>query len=514
MHISQTLLATDLHRHIAALGRDLGQMSVSIYDTAQVVRLAPPQPDVLWPVLEWLITQQQEDGGWNAPNMNERERTAPTLAATLALHRYATRHQMHDAVVRGLRWLQRSLPAWAEPLPDDLPVGVELVVPYLVTAAREAGLDVPIAYSERLSSIRERRLAQMFAVPAKVLRASRAMHSWEAWGDDPRFVQPRADIGVCASPAATAAWLALAEQRANIPDEDLAAARTYLERASVATSNTLRGLYPTAWPISHFETAYSLHSVVQSGVHRHINLDPIVAPHLDRLTQWLQAGGVGATAGFPADGDDTAAAIGALAGFGRHTSLDALRQFLNHDHAVSYVGELQPSVITTARAVQALHVQEEPLPALTAWLAQRQEVHGLWPADKWNADRRYVAAQAMLALAESSEHRAALVKARDGLLAFQHDDGGWGQGGHSQMESTAYAVMALRALPAALADTQVAGALIRAMRWMAWHYQPFAYSEERHWLAKDRYRPLRLSRIIELTSLLALVIDNESDSDL
>jgi hypothetical protein len=513
MHISRILLATDLQHHISALGSDRDQMSVSIYDTAQVLRLAPQQPQFLWPALEWLVAQQQEDGGWNALSMNERERTAPTLAATLVLHRYATRHQMHDALLRGIRWLQRSLPAWAEPLPDDLPVGVELVVPYLVTAAREAGLAVPIAYSERLAPIRERRLAQMFALPPRVLRASRAMHSWEAWGDDPLFVHPQAHIGVCASPAATAAWLALAEQRADVPDEDRAAALAYLERASVATSNTLRGLYPTAWPISHFETAYALHSVVQSGVHRHINLDSIVAPQLDTLTRLLQAGGVGATAGFPADGDDTAAAIGALVGFGRRPSLDALRQFLNDDHAVSYVGELQPSVITTARAVQALNVQGEPTPALTAWLAQRQEVHGLWPADKWNADRRYVAAQAMLALAGSPEYGAALVKARDGLLAFQHDDGGWGQGGHSQMESTAYAVMALRALPVDLADERVAGALTRAMRWMAWHYRPFAHSEERHWLAKDRYRPHRLSRIIELTSLLALVIDNESDSD-
>jgi hypothetical protein len=44
---------------------------------------------------------------------------------------------------------------------------------------------------------------------------------------------------------------------------------------------------------------------------------------------------------------------------------------------------------------------------------------------------------------------------------------------------------------------------------MAWHYRPFANSEERHWLAKDRYRPHRLSRVIELSTLLALVLDAE-----
>jgi hypothetical protein len=161
-----------------------------------------------------------------------------------------------------------------------------------------------------------------------------------------------------------------------------------------------------------------------------------------------------------------------------------------------------------------LNEQQQPTATLGTWLVQRQELHGLWPADKWNADRRYVAAQAVLALAGAPNYAPALIKARDGLLAFQYDDGGWGQSGHSQMESTAYAVMALRGLPADIADARVKSALTRAMHWMARHYQPFAHSDERHWLAKDRYRPHRLARIIEVSSLLALVLDHESDSDI
>ena len=52
------MLLTDLRHLILDLGKDGGLIGPSIYDTAQVVRLAPPSSDVR-PALEWLIAQQQ-----------------------------------------------------------------------------------------------------------------------------------------------------------------------------------------------------------------------------------------------------------------------------------------------------------------------------------------------------------------------------------------------------------------------------------------------------------------------
>ena len=62
MHYVHELLLTDLRHLIARLGTDGGLMSPSIYDTAQVLRLAPPV-EPLWPTLEWLVAQQHPDGG-------------------------------------------------------------------------------------------------------------------------------------------------------------------------------------------------------------------------------------------------------------------------------------------------------------------------------------------------------------------------------------------------------------------------------------------------------------------
>src|SRR5688500_10647033 len=119
-----TMLCTDLRALISDLGKDGGLIGPSIYDTAQVIRLAPPASGG-WQTLNWLIEQQQPDGGWGDPNM-PRARDVPTLAVLLALHTYATRVHHRKIIQAGVSFLRRHASIWAGAPPDDLPVGIEL----------------------------------------------------------------------------------------------------------------------------------------------------------------------------------------------------------------------------------------------------------------------------------------------------------------------------------------------------------------------------------------------------
>jgi len=63
------LQLAELQSLMADLGKAGGLISPSIYDTAQVLRLYPP-PEGPEPTLDWLLQQQQADGGWGDPSVS------------------------------------------------------------------------------------------------------------------------------------------------------------------------------------------------------------------------------------------------------------------------------------------------------------------------------------------------------------------------------------------------------------------------------------------------------------
>src|SRR5688572_25960171 len=163
--VAQTeLIMTHLRMVLGALGSDGGRMDPSVYDTAQVLRLAPPAEGP-WETLAWLIAQQQPDGGWGDPAL-PYFRDIPTLAAILAIQTYDRRQGGRAIVDDGLAFLRRQSAQWAK-MPDNIPASAELILPYLLSEAAQMGLEINQRPYQALIALGERRRQLISQLPAE-----------------------------------------------------------------------------------------------------------------------------------------------------------------------------------------------------------------------------------------------------------------------------------------------------------------------------------------------------------
>jgi len=500
------VLLTDLRSLITNLGKNGGLISPSVYDTAQVLRLYPAQQSV-WPLVDWLLGQQQTDGGWGDPAV-PLARDLPTLASVLALHAYGNRKATRDAVREGLAFLRRQVVQWTQFLPDDLPIGVELLLPCLLEQAAALGLELPRVPYEKLVALgkqRQRLIARM-----QPSAGTPGVHSWEAWGTDPDPALLDGSGGVGGSPAATVAWLHTANRRTDLVDA-CAAAQRYLTQAAVSTTLGIPGIVPTAWPINGFEQAYGLYILLIAGLLDHPTLQDVVQPQIQNLARALRPTGFGWNEFFSPDGDDTAVVIAVLHTTNHQVDLAILRQFENDQHFCPYRGELHTSLITTAHAIYALEVSGEEVAQPQTFLIKHQCPDGRWPVDKWHSSWLYTTLDAVFALTHS-KNITALKSAADAMLAHQHADGGWGMASKSTATETAYGVLTLRTLRNhGILQHSVLNALRKGYQWLLRNYRPFNVSEDKYWIGKELYSPYRVNSAFELSAMLTLALEEVSE---
>ena len=117
-----TALWTELRQLIGELGSNGGEMSPSVYESAQVLRLYPQAADEQ-AVVRWLLAQQAPDGGWGGTG-SHKYREVPTLAAVLALHQCDRSCAAGRAAQRGLAFLERRAHQWRERSPPHNPSGL------------------------------------------------------------------------------------------------------------------------------------------------------------------------------------------------------------------------------------------------------------------------------------------------------------------------------------------------------------------------------------------------------
>ncbi|WP_375772622.1 hypothetical protein NR798_17595 [Archangium gephyra] len=495
------IILADLRGLIADLGKDGGLANGSVYDTAMVVRLAPPEEGTEAAV-EWLLRQQHADGGWDNPKVL-RARDMPTLAAVLALHVRGKDERTRKAVERGLEFIRQQRPYWTV-LPEDLLVGVEMNLPRLLEDAVALGLDVPVdQYAAVIEDGKRRRkkLSQLKQVMPLHFGTPPAL-TFDGWGTEPEVALMDPDGGVGPCPAATAVWIHTAKDRPELK-EQVAKARQYLKNAEAGTDARLPGVVPATWRIDFMEQQWGLFALLCAGLLKHPLLADVVKPHLDMLGAALTPRGLGFTKYFMPDGDCTAVTAALLEATNRPVDMAVVKQFARGEHFYTYPQETHPSLTTTAHAAMALNIAGEDTSHWVSEMLKLQSSDGRWLIDKWQTSWLYTTTHVMLAIPDAEKMRTSIKT----LLSHQKEDGGWGASDHTTRVETAFAVLALHALRGKGVEQEaIRSALARANGYLQRTYQPLAPSEEPMWIGKALYCPFRMDRAFELSAMLALAL--------
>lgn len=500
MERGKEILLADLRQIIGDLGKNGGLIGPSVYDTAQVLRFAPP-PQGQEDALAWLLSQQYSDGGWGDPTV-PMARDVPTLAAVLALHSYQDGSEYRAAIQSGMEFIRAQSAQWRGPVPDDIPLAAELVLPVLVSQAQKQGFEIDVSAYEGLSALgnkRRRLLAQHHWNPG-----TSPVHSWEAWGEalDASLLDGADSIGH--SPAATAAWLYATRDRADLVEARQRAER-YLALAAGATGVDIPGVMPTVWPYARNEQTVSMFSIMLAGVMDHPALHDVVRAQVADLWHGLRPEGQGISDHFTTDGDITAMNFAIMAKMGYRPDATVLQRYIVGDSCLTYPNEMQRSFSATAHAAHTLSIFDSDANPLLQYLWDRRASDGRLLGDKWHASWLYLTSHTIHALIDGGRVGEAN-QALQGLLDNQHPDGSWGVTA-ARCEETAYGVVGLLGFAhAGILPAAGRQSLRRAGRWLLSNYRPLIEDSGACWAAKEMYRPRRISQAIEVSATLACVL--------
>jgi hypothetical protein len=492
----------ELRRVLGAM-HDGGSVGPSVYDTArclQFFRADVADRPAQRTACDWLLSQQQADGGWGSADF-PLFRHVPTLAAMLALCRADPLPGAAEAVLVAKRFLARQPDPYAHAVADDAPIGVELILPQLCCEAQSLLADGTSPRHAALRPLRQSRLHKLGATPWLPI-GHPLLHSWEAWGRSADAVRPDASGSIGISPAATAAWRDRAMAEA-LAAQHVGSAGAYLHAAAQATASGIDGVVPNVWPIDVFEPCWSLYSLHLAGLFSHPALADQVRQIVARIDRYMGVRGLGPALHFAADADDTAVALCVLRLAGLTPAAEALRQFESGDLFVTFPGERNASVSTNIHALHAMSLLGKPVGAASAYVDGNRNPDGRWENEKWHVSWLYPTAHAVAALAHARPQWRD-ERTLDALLRSQRREGGWGAGRSSTFEETAYALFALHVMDQREEPPgrrRIAQAVARALDWMLARYAPQSVPDTPLWIGKELYCPLRVVRVAELAGL-------------
>lgn len=504
----QEQLFEELRSLVADLGKDGGLISPSVYDTAQLLRLYPPAEGVE-PGLDWLASQQKADGGWGDAAV-PTARDVPTLAAILTLFTYRRDRTTRQIVDAGLDFLQEQSSQWATAHIDALPIATEMILPYLINEAAEAGLHIERKPYARLFILREKKLQYIHREPLEAGTAP--TYSWEALGLQADKSLLDGSGGVGHSPSATAAWLRSASLNDDL-QQYIPIAERYLNDAMKATGVDVSGVVPNAFPISGFEFTYGLYGLQMAGLLDHPLLEAQVSAKCEEMYQILERrGGMSFGHFFVPNVDDTSVSVVTLQSKGYQINSDYIWNFQNKDHFYTFKQEFNPSVFSNAHALHALYLCNERNLQTEKFLIERQLPDGYWHPDKWHTSWRYTTLEVMLPLIYLG-YESNVMPVIDAFVNDQNGDGGWGMGSESALVETAYSILALSKLNTmSFLNDEAQSAFVDGTRKLL-KFEHHNYRQaDKYWLGKELYSPSRVDAIYVLGAKLAVLQDFSSFS--
>ena len=463
------------------------------YDTCWVARLTNADGTLAYPdLLGQLLERQQADGSWGGTIPYAHDRLLTTLAIVLLLARFGRRRRDHAQRLAGERYIWQH--ASKLRLEQHRTVGFEMILPTLLSEARELDVNLPYTQLQHYQRERTRKLSILPAQRLFEIRTS-ALFSLEAFagGMDVEGATNLLleDGSMATSPSATAFLLGqIPDWRSRFPESV-----RYLEELMLRYD---AGLPPIA-PCDIFVRAWSLYYLYHGNLlAEHAELVRINCEYL--LSHWGSEGIGWSSTGLP-ESDDTAMTLLALCRAGYDIDGSGLLAYERDRHFAVLEHERDPSVSVNLHVLEAL----DAIPArararvrdkILAYVLRARHNGTFW-TDKWHLSPYYPTSRALMILPSYVPDE--MGATMDWLLATQHASGAWGQYAPTA-EETALTLLALlkyhrevRPLPHE--------PLHRAARYLITGEAPFQQHYPELWFSKALYSPTVVVRSTILASL-------------
>ena len=229
--------------------------SLSIYDTAWVSMIAKTENDeprwVFPESFQYLLEQQESDGGWNGQK-NSEDGILNTLAALLAMKRHekstdiampVTDPDLHTRISKAVTYLQRRLQQWDEGA--SIPIGFEILVPALLSMLEQEELVFHFPRKQVLMRLNAKKLKHFDPSMLYGNQKTTLLHSLEAFIgkiDFDRVQHQKTNGGMMFSPSSTAAYL-MKSSTWDIEAEKYI--RSAIQHGSGHGNGGVAGAYPT-----------------------------------------------------------------------------------------------------------------------------------------------------------------------------------------------------------------------------------------------------------------------------
>jgi halimadienyl-diphosphate synthase len=463
------------------------------YDTFWAARLTNPDGALAYPhLLSYLMSRQHTDGSWGSQIPYVHDRLLTTLVMVVLLARFGNRE--HDQVQRlaGERYIWQH----AGQLHYDAhrTVGFEMILPTLLTEAREWNIDLPYVQLQHYEGERAKKL-NLLPVEHLFRTQTTALFSLEALAGS-IDLQRAEDLllengSMATSPSATAFFLGqVPDWRSRYPKST-----AYVEEL-LAREHT--GL-PTVAPCDIFVRASMLH---------HLYYGDLLAEHADSLKPYYEylrdhwrPEGVGWASGGLRESDDTALVLLALKRAGYEVDGTCLLAYERKHYFAVFDHERDPSISANLHILDALetlpeHERPRVREKILDYVLHARRYGTFW-SDKWHASVYYPTSRAVMILPPHVPDE--MDTTLRWLLFTQHANGAWGQY-MPTLEETALTLLALlnyhRTIKSIACEP-----LHRAAEYLITSEQPFQDRYPELWMSKTLYAPVFVIRSVILAAL-------------
>nr|UPQ49787.1 isoabienol synthase [Pulvigera lyellii] len=359
---------------------ELGEISVSAYDTAWVARVPAldGSPGPQFPKsLQWIIDHQLQDGDWGEPALFLGfDRVCCTLACIIALQSWGVGAKNIEL---GEKFLQSNIQKMEDDDNEYMPIGFEIVFPAMLDEAKALGLDLPYdaRILQQIAAEREKKMKKIpmeivHKYPTTLLHSLEGLHKEVDWN---KLLKLQATNGsFLYSPASTACALMYTKD---------AKCLQYLDEILVKFNHAV----PSVYPVDLFEHIWIVDRLERLGISRYFERE--IRDCLLHVYKYWKDGGIGWASNSPVqDVDDTAMGFRLLRMHGFDVKEDCFRQFYKDGEFFCFAGQSGQAVtgmFNLGRAAQTMFPGESLLNKARTFTRQflqskyeKNECHDKW----------------------------------------------------------------------------------------------------------------------------------------